>query len=247
VELCQLTASALLPYQTVLQDLQDPQAPLVNQDSPERQDNPEMTEPQERLLSHAHHKILLAKAAQLDRQDHPDPMGKLDRQVQMDSQEHQDKEAARDPQAHPDLLEMLVQADSQEPQDSPELQDKTELARPRLQDPRDQAELQDPPDHQGQTATQAKLAAKDRQGPRDRTETPELQEAMANQGKQEAPDCPAQTPLIAHAHLAPPSSCTANRVAQEQFPELHRTTAILFLSLFVVEKMRKDCLSRRFK
>jgi len=245
VEPFQPTVNAPHLCQTVHQDLQDLLDLVVNPDNPEAPANPEMTDPQAKLLPLAHHKIPRASHVLRALPDPLERMDKPDHQDQMDSPAPQDKVVAKDLQDLKDLPAILAQAVNQEHPDNLEAQDKMELAQPHLQDPRDLQEDQDLLDHPDQTETQDNPEAKDNPDPLDQTAIQDNQEAMDSLDKREEMACPDPMQPTVLAHLVHPSLCTVNRLAQPC--ELHRTTAILFICLLFVEKMKKDCLFQMVK
>lgn len=235
-EPCPLTVNALLQFLSALQDHQDHQDQQDKTEPQAAQDNQVAMVPQEKLLPHAHHKTLRANLAQLDPQDHQEATAKPDHPDPMDNPVPQDKVEVKDHQDQPDLPEMLDHLDNQAPQDNPELQVRMELAQPRAQVQKARAEDQDQLDHQDQMEDQANQEAKDNQAQPDQTETQEPQAAMDSQVNQEEPVFQDQTQPTALAHHAHLSSCTVNRLD---------STAILFLCLFFVEKMKKDYIFKK--
>jgi hypothetical protein len=156
------------------------------------------------------------------------------------------REEAKDHQDPQDLPAMPVHPVNREPPVSREPQAKMALAAPLPPALRALAVAPDLLAHQGPMATRDNQDRRDHQDLQDRTVSQETQEPTDSQDRLEAQDYPDPTPHTAHARPVLQSSCTASRVYERQFPELHRT-AILLLSVLVIEKVRKDCLPRRLK
>jgi len=231
VELFQLTVNAHQLCQIVHLAHPDPPAQVDNPDNRGVPVNPVTMELPAKLLLPVHHKTLHANLAQLDLPDQADLMDHQDHLDPTVNQEPQGKVLVKGHLDLPDPLEMQDLMASLVPRVNLVLPVKTELVRLHLPGQKDRVEVPDLQDPQDQMAIQDNQEIKDHQDLPDQMEIQALQVEMDNPERTDQLVCQEATqPIVPVLHVHQ-SSFTVNRLD---------STAILFLCLFCVEKLKKD-------